>query len=223
MGGYLGWMGEPVTAPSIPGRGLLAVSLSCLVSLAACDMTASGDKPDTGFVTKTAFVKQAEESGHVEFDLRRTPTRAETGIGDGQDIAIFQWRDQRKIETVVLLSGDVRFTFDAAHIDVDARNPAGPPKEVRMQATFDDLDAARGELLRAARVLGDPDAADALGLSAGTVDRWYREHHQGDPKDDYANQVFRGRRHGSVAIEVTASSGGTGSVTVLYSFQLGGP
>jgi hypothetical protein len=198
-------------------------------------MTIGGDKPessrspaaraDSGFVTRTEFVNQAEESGHVELDLRRVPTRAETGIGDGQDIAIFQWRDQHRIETVVQLPGDVRYTFAAAHLDVVARDAAGPPREVRMQAPFADLDAARDELLRTADVLGDPATPGAL--NAETVNRWYgdRRPHYGDPADDgaYADEVFRGRAQGDVTVEVTASLNGIDGVTVLCSFHLPSP
>jgi hypothetical protein len=206
----------------VTGR-VLVVPLLCLISLGACDVTISGDKPDTsGHITRTAFVEEAEARAHVELDLRRVPTRAETGIGDGQDIAIFEWRDQRPIETVLQLPGDVPFTFGAAHLDVVARDAVGPPEEVRMQAPFADMDAARTELLRAVEVLGDPGRAGAF--NAAAVESWYqaKRPHYGDPRDDgaFADEVFTGRPLGLITVEATASLNGTEGVTVLYSFQL---
>lgn len=185
-------------------------------------MSTSGDQPDrSGVVTRSDFVKEVEASGRAEFDLRHPLDRAATGIEDGQDIAIFQGRDGGQIDTVVHLPGDEDFTFRATHLDVVARGPAGPPVEVRMQATYGTLDEARDELARATAVLADDEVPD--GLNTAAVDRWYeaRRAHYGDPTEDaaFANDVFRGRPHGPVTSEITASLSGGGAVTVLYSFR----
>jgi hypothetical protein len=173
-------------------------------------------------VTRSAVVREVEARAHAEFDLRRPLSRTAAGIEDGQDLAIYQWRNRRPIATVIHLPGDEDFTFAAAHLDVVARGSDGPPVEVRLQATLSGLDAARDELRRVTAVLGDPGVPGAL--DDGAIDRWHeaRRVHHGDPTDDraFANDVFRGRPHGPVTVEITASLNGTERVTVLYAFRL---
>lgn len=211
-----------MTARSATRWSRLAAAGLSLIFLGGCAVTISGDKPQgSNFVSRSDLVQQVEASGQAEFDLRAVPTRAEVGIVDGQQLAMYQWRDQRPIETLVHLPGDTEFTFAAAHIDVEARGPEGPPAELRLQATLPSLEAGRDELARSAVVLGDPDTAGAL--NEGTVEDWYRSRadHQGTGDlDAFATDVFRGRAHGPVTVEITASLNGTGTVTVLYAFHL---
>jgi len=205
-----------------------ATALAVLL-LSGCGFTISkGETMDDHGTDKngvTAFVRRAEETKHVEFDLRRPPTAAEVGIAPGFSTASFDYHSAPKMTTVVHLPGDVRFTFESEFIEAATERSAdGQPQEVRMQGSYDTLEQARDELARAAELLAVPDSREEFGQAG--IDQWYDEArgYFGDKTNPmYGTSMwYRGRRYGDIRTEAKVKTQpATGGVTVFYSFRWG--
>jgi hypothetical protein len=205
-----------------------ATALAVLL-LSGCGFTISkGDPMDDHGTDKngvTAFVRRAEETKHVEFDLRRPPTATEVGIAPGFSTASFDYHAAPKMTTVVHLPGDVQFTFESAFIEAATENSAdGQPQEVRMQGSYDTLEQARDELARAAELLAVPGSREKF--SQAWIDQWYDEargYFGDDTNSMYGTALStRGRRFGDIRSEAQVKTQpATGGVTVFYSFRWG--
>jgi hypothetical protein len=210
-------------------RALAGATALAVLLLSGCGVTISrGETMDDHGTDKngvTAFVRRAEETKHVEFDLRRPPTAAEVGIAPGFSTASYDYHSPPKMTTVVHLPGDVRFTFESAFIEAATENSAdGQPQEVRMQGSYDTLEQARDELARAAELLAVPGSREEF--NRAWIDQWYDEAlgYFGDKMNPMYGTALstRGRRFGDIRSEAQVKTQpATGGVTVFYSFRWG--
>lgn len=178
-----------------PAGALLAIA----VLIGGCTVSTSSSRDES----RSDLYRSVLAEDHLELDLSDGLTRAEAGIAPGEATVSFSHTGGRPlIDTTLILSPETTLRRDVSLIAIrgdSVTDRQAVPTSVELVRSFDGVDAAHEELLRASR---------DLGLSEPEVDAWAEDAADAVSSGDavsFQPRVFRAPDAGRVGVEVEAA------------------